>query len=170
VSREIGADVLQPLPKDRVVDDPAKDLTVRFKPAIDEMAAHSQTNGNGVAVLVSSWEGPRGPRREFRSGKSPRRRGIIPILHPLGTRHLVEIPNKTAAAPAAESSWKKGRPITIQYYRAQDKRGINVFETTKDPGVKFTGFKFDFGAAFTSQVQNLSHGNTATPNMVTYTN
>ena len=73
---------------------------------------------------------------------------------------------EAAAAAAAESSWKKGRPITIQYFRAQDKRGINVFETTKDPGVEFTGFKFDFGAAFTSQVQNLSHRNTAAPNMV----
>ena len=44
---------------------------------------------------------------------------------------------------------------------AQDQRGLNVFETTKDPGVEFTGFKLDFGAAFTSQVQNLSHRNTA---------
>ena len=77
---------------------------------------------------------------------------------------------ETAAAAAAESSWKKGRPITIQYLRAQDKRGINVFETTKDPGVEFTGFKFDFGAAFTSQVQNLSHRNTAAPNMVSGVN
>jgi hypothetical protein len=71
-----------------------------------------------------------------------------------------------AAEAAAESSWKKGRPITMQYFRQQDKRGLNVFETTKDPGVEFTGFKLDFGAAFTSQVQNLSHRNTATPNMV----
>jgi len=70
------------------------------------------------------------------------------------------------AAAAAESSWKKGRAITIQYYRALDKRGINVFETTKVPGVEFTGFKLDFGAAFTSQVQNLSHRNTAAPNVV----
>jgi hypothetical protein len=71
-----------------------------------------------------------------------------------------------AAAAAAEASWKKGRPITIQYLRPQDKRGINTFETTKDPGVEFTGFKLDFGAAFTSQVQNLSHHNTAAPNIV----
>jgi hypothetical protein len=71
-----------------------------------------------------------------------------------------------AAEAAAESSWKKGRPTTIQYLRAQDRRGINVFETTKDPGVEFTGFRFDFGAAFTSQVQNLSHSNRAAPNMV----
>src|SRR5688572_560373 len=67
---------------------------------------------------------------------------------------------------AAEASWKKGRPARIQYSRALDKRGINVFETTKDPGVEFTGFKLDFGAGFTSQVQNLSHSTTAAPNMV----
>jgi hypothetical protein len=71
-----------------------------------------------------------------------------------------------AAAAAAESSWKKGRPIAIQYMRPLDKRGINVFETTKTPGVEFTGFKLDFGAAFTSQVQNLSHSNTAASNVV----
>ena len=41
-----------------------------------------------------------------------------------------------------------------------------MFETTKDPGAEFTGFKLDFGAAFTSQVQNLSHSNTAAPNVV----
>ena len=75
-----------------------------------------------------------------------------------------------AAAAEAKASWKKGRPVTIQYYRALDKRGINVFETTKDPGVEFTGFKLDFGASFTSQVQNLSHSNTALPNMVSGVN
>jgi hypothetical protein len=73
---------------------------------------------------------------------------------------------KDAEAAAAEASWKKGRPIRIQYSRPLDKRGLNVFETTKDPGVEFTGFKMDFNAAFTSQVQNLSHSNTATPNLV----
>jgi len=71
-----------------------------------------------------------------------------------------------AAAAAAEASWKKGRPILMQYFRPQDKRGINMFETTKDPGVDFTGFKVDVGAAFTTQIQNLSHSNTALPNVV----
>jgi hypothetical protein len=66
---------------------------------------------------------------------------------------------------AAIDAWKKGRPQTIQYLRAQDKRGLNVFETTKDPGVEFTGFKLDFGAAFTSQVQNLTHQTSAVPVM-----
>jgi hypothetical protein len=68
-----------------------------------------------------------------------------------------------AAAKAAQDSWKKGRTISMQYFRPQDKRGINVFETTKDPGVEFTGMKFDFTAAFTSQVQSLKHQNTADP-------
>jgi hypothetical protein len=67
---------------------------------------------------------------------------------------------------SALDSWKHGRPVTIQYTRPQDKRGINVFETTKDPGVEFTGFKLDFGAAFTSQVQDLSHSSKATANVV----
>src|SRR5687768_15307241 len=73
---------------------------------------------------------------------------------------------ETEEQAAAEASWKKGRPIRIQYSRPLDKRGINVFETTKEPGVEFTGFKLDFGAAFTSQVQNLSHSNIAVPNVV----
>ena len=71
-----------------------------------------------------------------------------------------------AAAAAAEASWKKGRPITMQYFRPQDKRGINMFETTKDPGVEFTGFKMDFGAGFSAQLQDMSHNNSAVPNVV----
>ena len=71
-------------------------------------------------------------------------------------------------SPAADrtASWKNGPPITIQYMRPQDKRGINVFETTKDPGVEFDGFKVNLGAGFTSQVQRLSHANAASPNIV----
>ena len=76
----------------------------------------------------------------------------------------------TAAAADAESSWKKGRPITMQYYRALDQRGTNVFETTKDPGVGFSGFKLDLGAAFASELQDFSHSNTAAPNIVSGVN
>src|SRR5947207_986732 len=74
--------------------------------------------------------------------------------------------SSTAVPAADDSAWKKGRPITIQYLRPLDQRGVNVFETTKAPGVDFTGFKLDFGAGFTSQLQNLSHSNTAAPNIV----
>ena len=76
----------------------------------------------------------------------------------------------TPDAQSILESWKKGRPIAMQYFRPQDKRGINVFETTKDPGVEFTGFKLDINAAFTSQVQDLSHRNTAAPNVVSGVN
>jgi hypothetical protein len=74
----------------------------------------------------------------------------------------------TAAAAAADdtAAWKKGRPVTIQYMRALDQRGTSVFETTKAPGVEYKGFKLDFGAAFTSQLQDLSHSNTASANVV----
>ncbi|HET7698262.1 MAG TPA: hypothetical protein VFK57_21280 [Vicinamibacterales bacterium] len=77
-----------------------------------------------------------------------------------------------AAAPAkteeqeAEASWKKGRTMRIQYLRPLDKRGLNVFETTKEPGAEFKGFAMDFGAAFTSQLQDLKHENRALPNIV----
>ena len=71
-----------------------------------------------------------------------------------------------AAKEAAKESWTKGRPIVMQYFRPQDKRGVNVFETTKDAGVEFTGFKLDVNAGFTSQVQSITHRNTADPAMV----
>ena len=72
----------------------------------------------------------------------------------------------TPAVAADESAWKKGRPITMQYMRPLGQRGINVFETTKAPGVEYTGFRLDFGAGFTSQLQNLSHSSSASPNVV----
>lgn len=49
-------------------------------------------------------------------------------------------------------TWLNERPITMQNFRPVDRRGINMFETPKDPGVEYTGFKFDINAAFTSQV------------------
>ena len=80
-------------------------------------------------------------------------------------RHRLPRRPRLLPRPAAESSWKKGRPIVMQYFRPQDKRGLNMFETTKVAGAEFTGFKLDFGAGFTSQIQNLSHSNTATANV-----
>ena len=44
----------------------------------------------------------------------------------------------------------KERPITMQHFRPVDRRGINMFETPKEPGVEYTGFKMDWNAAFTS--------------------
>lgn len=52
-------------------------------------------------------------------------------------------------------------PIIIQHIRPQDRRGLHVFEAPKHDDVPYTGFKLDFGAAFTQQFQSLSHSNAA---------
>jgi hypothetical protein len=83
----------------------------------------------------------------------------------------VTSPEDTTQAASADphaktTNWKIGREIPIQYFRPLDKRGINVFETTKVAGAEFTGFKMDFGASFTSQVQSLKHYTKSTPVIV----
>ena len=72
---------------------------------------------------------------------------------------------KPVPAPA-ENVITTGRSITIQNFRPQDQRGINMFETPKEPGVEYKGFRVDFGAAFTAQFQGLRHENAAEPNVV----
>ena len=76
---------------------------------------------------------------------------------------------KTEATPA-EVNWLKGLPITMQHFRPLNRPGINVFKTPKEPGVVHTVSKLDWGAAFTSQIQSLSHSNSAVPNMVNAVN
>jgi hypothetical protein len=70
------------------------------------------------------------------------------------------------AAAQETSTVTLGRPQTIQYVRLQDQRGINVFETSKAPGAKYTGFRLDIGGGFVSEAQDLSHRNSAEPNVV----
>ena len=72
----------------------------------------------------------------------------------------------------AEAEKKSGTTISvvptieIQHLRANDQRGINVFEAPKHDQVPYEGFKLNFGAAFTQQFQGLGHENTAAPRMV----
>ena len=54
----------------------------------------------------------------------------------------------------------------IQYIRHADQRGVNVFESSKDEGPDFTGFKLNWGGAFAQQFQNLTHENAAAPKLV----
>jgi hypothetical protein len=56
--------------------------------------------------------------------------------------------------------------ITMQYYKPQDQRALNQFETPKVAGANFDGFKLSWGAAFTQQFQGLSHQNTAAERLV----
>ncbi len=90
----------------------------------------------------------------------------IPEVQPLPeVEEPAEAPEEKEDEAEPLDPWR-GRKITIQHLRPQDKRGVNVFETSKDPGVEYKGFKLDWGAAFTSQVQNLDHSNTADPRIV----
>jgi hypothetical protein len=57
--------------------------------------------------------------------------------------------------------------IEIQNFRPFDKRGINVFESPKEEGAAYTGFKLSWGGSFTQQFQGLDHSNTAAPVTVT---
>ena len=85
---------------------------------------------------------------------------------PLAAQTATEPEGSGAAPPAQESTFTTGRPIVIQHFRPQDQRGVNVFESPKEPGVEYKGFRLDFGAAFASQFQALRHENTAQPNVV----
>ena len=47
----------------------------------------------------------------------------------------------------------------LQFFRPNDKRGINVFETSKTDTIGFTGMKVRIGGDFAMQFQGLSHEN-----------
>jgi hypothetical protein len=74
----------------------------------------------------------------------------------------------TSEGKATPSSTDSAKPksqlqpdLVIQHIRPQDKRGLFMFESPKDDAVPFTGFRLDWGAAFTQQFQSLDHSNTA---------
>ena len=76
-------------------------------------------------------------------------------------------PNDTASTATAKPAKVSNLPpITLQHVRPNDRRGVNVFETPKDDATPYTGFRLDFGAAFTQQFQGLGQSNTAAPNVV----
>lgn len=50
---------------------------------------------------------------------------------------------------------------TLQFFRPNDKKGLNVFETPKDEKVVFDGLKVRLGGDFSMQFQGLSQSNTA---------
>jgi hypothetical protein len=55
---------------------------------------------------------------------------------------------------------------TMQYFRPNDKTGLNVFETTKNDTVPFAGLKVKVGGNFTEDFQVLKDENNATPVIV----
>lgn len=86
---------------------------------------------------------------------------VVPDVAPADTL-------KPVVATKVKRSFLSTAPgIEMQNYRPEDKRGINTFEAPKDEGLEYTGFKLQWGAAFTQQFQGLDHSNTAAPRLVT---
>ena len=80
----------------------------------------------------------------------------------------------TDSAPPAPKKARTARfespAVEIQHMRAPDQRGLNVYESPKDEGAPFNGFKLTWGGAFTQQFQNLTHTNSAAPKLVSGVN
>ena len=61
------------------------------------------------------------------------------------------------------AGWALAQQPAIQYHRAWDKDGINVFEPSKKAEQpEYTGLKIRIGGAFTQDFQSLKHSNTPT--------
>jgi hypothetical protein len=58
-----------------------------------------------------------------------------------------------------------GQQPAINFFRAPDRTGLNVFEASNRDTVPYTGFKLRIGGNFTQQYQYLSHENNASPSM-----
>ncbi|MBC7382544.1 MAG: hypothetical protein H7296_06045 [Bacteroidia bacterium] len=54
----------------------------------------------------------------------------------------------------------------LQYFRANNKMGLNTFETTKNDTTSFTGMHVRIGGNFTQEFQGLVQENSSTPVMV----
>jgi hypothetical protein len=99
----------------------------------------------------------------------------------VASKDTVSKPATTAATPAPGDTLpaKKSDPKAVRYYapaieiqhmRPMDQRGVNIFESPKEPGASYTGFKLSWGGAFAQQFQNLTHRNTATAKVVSGVN
>jgi len=99
----------------------------------------------------------------------------------VASKDTISKPAATATAPAPTDTQptKKETPKAVRYYtpaieiqhmRPLDQRGLNVFESPKEPGASYDGFKLSWGGAFAQQFQNLTHENTAAPKVVSGVN
>jgi hypothetical protein len=57
----------------------------------------------------------------------------------------------------------KAQQEQLQYFRPNDMRGINIFETSKTDSIPFTGLKVKVGGNFEMEFQGLRNFNTALP-------
>jgi hypothetical protein len=77
---------------------------------------------------------------------------------------------KLLIALCAISGLLSAQQPAIQYYRPNDKTGLNVFGASKADTTLFTGLKVRIGGNFTQDFQALNHENNATPVIVNNVN
>jgi hypothetical protein len=73
----------------------------------------------------------------------------------LGSVFIAGLSLVTSSANAQEQQ--------MQFFRPNNKTGINMFETSKKDSIPFTGLKVKIGGGFTINYQSLRASNTATP-------
>lgn len=57
------------------------------------------------------------------------------------------------------SAFAQGLSRDMQFWRPNDKRGVNVFEPTKEDSIEFEGLRVRVGGHFAQNFQSLSHSN-----------
>jgi hypothetical protein len=77
---------------------------------------------------------------------------------------------RTDSSSGAVAVWSLIPTQQMQFIRPADQRGVNMFESPKDQGIAFTGFRISWGAAFRQQFQGLEHKNSATAVVVNNVN
>ena len=85
---------------------------------------------------------------------------------PAATTDTAKITVATKSEKGISKFLSTSPSIDIQHFRATDMRGLNVFEPPKEEERAYTGFKLNWGAAFTQQFQGLDHSNAASQRMV----
>ena len=92
------------------------------------------------------------------------------VVTPAGTaKDSSAAADSLAAAKRARARYL-APSVEIQHMRANDRRGLNVFESPKEAGASYDGFKLAWGGAFSQLFQNITHENTAAPRLVNTVN
>ena len=89
--------------------------------------------------------------------------GVVPAV---AAPEKTDTAKVTVEKKAVSRFFASAPSIDIQHFRPTDMRGINMFETPKTEEMPYTGFKLNWGAAFTQQFQGLDHRNSADPRIV----
>ncbi len=107
------------------------------------------------------------PALAFGQTQAPAQVAATAIVTPAEVAKTPEDTMKTKVEKKEVKTFFSSAPkVEIQHIRPYDMRGLNVYESPKEEGVAYTGFKLNWGAGFTQQFQGLDHSNTAAPKVV----